>query len=94
MVRVNLPIDHPFASGYNLLLDGDVVGSLLTVTGSADRHHDDLLPQGEIDRTLLYGEPVRWILFLLAGGGVWSWLGGRGIAPHLGEGEKQMVPKS
>jgi len=60
MVRVNLPIDHPFASGYNLMLDGDVVGNLLTITGSTGRHHVDLLPQGEIDRTILYGEPVQW----------------------------------
>ena len=60
VVRVNLPIDHPFANGYNLMLDGDVIGNLLTITGSTSRHHGDILTQSEIDKTILYGESVTW----------------------------------
>lgn len=60
IIRVSLPIDHPFSNGYNLMLDGDVIGNLLTITGSTARHHGDVLTQSEIDKTLLYWESVTW----------------------------------
>ncbi|MCG7870994.1 MAG: type II secretion system GspH family protein [Candidatus Thiodiazotropha lotti] len=60
VVRVNLPIDHPFSNGYNLMLDGDVTGNVLTITGSTSRHHGDILQQNVVERTLLYGDPVTW----------------------------------
>ena len=32
-----------------------------------------------------YGEPVRWILFLLAGAGIWGWMEGRGSGVSSGD---------
>ena len=31
-----------------------------------------------------YGEPVRWMLFLLAGAAVWRWVSGEGPSPSAG----------
>jgi hypothetical protein len=33
-----------------------------------------------------YGEPVRWMLFLLAGAAVWRWVSGEGQSPSAGRG--------
>lgn len=59
IVSVDLPSGHPFSNGYSLTLGGTVSGNTLTVVGGFRRSSDLLMPS-EVDKKILYKEPLTW----------------------------------